>query len=122
MKYNIQKFAQIVGKVGADLQEQSQTISETSQGIDASTDVKIFIESNKSSNLVVSREKFKDYEDGMEMLGSSKVKKETQDMTFIIQDNYMTDAVGATHQEETKQNQRIRSENTQTQILQVLDQ
>ena len=58
MKFNIQKLSQIVGKIGADLQEYSSTIINASLVIDPATDAKIFIENNKSSNLVVSREKF----------------------------------------------------------------
>ena len=49
-------------------------MNNASQVIDAATDAKIFIECNKSSNLVVNHEKFKDYEDGMELLGSTKQK------------------------------------------------
>ena len=75
MKYNIQKFAQLIGKVGVELQVQSESLNHASQVIDAATDVKIFIECNKSSNLVVSHEKFNDYEDGIELLGAKKKKK-----------------------------------------------
>ena len=78
MKYNIQKLAQILGQVGVDLQEQSMSLNNASQVIDAATDAKIFIECNKSSNLVVSHEKFNDYEDGMELLGEAKKKKKQQ--------------------------------------------
>lgn len=39
---------------------------ETSQLINSATDIKIFIEHNKSSNLVVTKEKFMDFEDDIE--------------------------------------------------------
>ena len=64
--------------MGVDLQEQGETLNNASQVIDAATDVKIFIECNKSGNLVVSHEKFNDYEDGMEQLGQAKKKKKEQ--------------------------------------------
>lgn len=94
----------MVGKIGADLQEQSQTLHNTSQVIDSATDVKIFIECNKSSNLVVSREKFQDYEDGMELVGTNKPKVKTKNEAFIIDENYMANTVGAeSMQEESKE-------------------
>ena len=40
--------------------------------IDSATDIKIFIEQNKSANLVVSKEKFQDYNGDMSKTGLSK--------------------------------------------------
>lgn len=62
MKYNVQKFAHIMGKVGEDLIDQSTTMHDCSQTISSSTDVKIFIEHNKSVNPIVSKETFEDFE------------------------------------------------------------
>ena len=76
-------------------------MNNASQVIDAATDVKIFIECNKSSNLVVSHEKFNDYEDGMEQLGQAKKKKKEQKQTsiFVLDENYMSNAVNADPEE-----------------------
>ena len=61
MKYTMQKFAQIVGKVGEDLCDQCMTMHDASQMINSATDIKIFIEYNKSTNLVVAKEKFQEF-------------------------------------------------------------
>ena len=60
--------------------------------IDSATDIKIFIEQNKSANLVVSKEKFQDYNGDMSKTGLSKAQKLEQKMphhSFIVDDNYM---------------------------------
>ena len=43
----------------------------------------------------MSREKFQDYEDGMELLGTKKPRVKTKNEAFIIDENYMANAVGA---------------------------
>lgn len=52
-----------MGKVGETVCDQCLTIHDASQMINSATDIKIFIESNKSTNLIVNREKFEEYED-----------------------------------------------------------
>ena len=48
MKYNMQKFANIMGKVGEDLIDRSQNMHDSSLTISSETDIKIFIENNKT--------------------------------------------------------------------------
>ena len=94
MKYNMQKFAHILGKVGEDLCEQSTTIHDASQMINSQTDIKIFIEHNKSTNLVVNKEKFQDYQEGETKQSGLKLLQNTAERipttTFIIDENYMS--------------------------------
>ena len=59
--------------------------------INADTDVKIFIEYNKSSNLTVSKEAFEDFEQTAEekSLARSVAASQVSNTAFIIDDNYM---------------------------------
>ena len=45
------------------MQGSGENIFDASQMINSATDIKIFIEHNKSSNLVVTKEKFQSYVD-----------------------------------------------------------
>ena len=63
MKYNLQKFAHIFGKVGEAVCDKCMTLHDASQMITSQTDIKIFIENNKSTNLIINKEKFLEYED-----------------------------------------------------------
>ena len=92
MKFNMKKFAAIMSKVGDDMSNQYKTVQDSSKMIDSATDIKIFIEQNKSANLVVSKEKFQDYNGDMSKTGLSKAQKLEQKMphhSFIVDDNYM---------------------------------
>jgi len=95
MKYNMQKFAHIMGKVGEDLCDRSQTMHDVSQMINSATDIKIFIEHNKSTNLTVNREKFQDFEASEQhtTLHDSDVLNGGQTTTFFIDENYMNNNV-----------------------------
>ena len=75
MKFNMKKFAAIMSKVGDDMSNQYKTVQDSSKMIDSATDIKIFIEQNKSANLVVSKEKFQDYNGDMSKTGLSKSQK-----------------------------------------------
>ena len=91
IKYNMQKFAHIMGKVGEDKLDRTQSMHDCSQMINADTDVKIFIEYNKSSNLTVSKESFEDFEQTAEekSLARSAAASQVSNSAFIIDDNYM---------------------------------
>ena len=58
----MQKFASILGKVGEDICDQCTVMHDASQTINSATDIKIFIEQNKSSNMIVGKEKFQNFE------------------------------------------------------------
>lgn len=74
-----------------------------SQTINSATDIKIFIEQNKSSNMIVGKEKFQNFEpSAVQQLGLGKQSNSLDrvpNTAFIIDENYMAKTVG---QEETK--------------------
>ena len=73
--------------------------------INSTTDIKIFIEHNKSSNLTVNREKFQDFEASEQhtTLHDSNVLDGGQTTTFFIDENYMNNNVVLPKEESKKQ-------------------
>ena len=63
MKYNLMKFAQIVDSVGKAIHDRGENLSETADMVNSATDIKIFIDHHKSTNLVVNKERFMIYDD-----------------------------------------------------------
>ena len=63
MKYNLMKFSQIVDSMGKMIHDKGENLSDTADMIDSATDIKIFIEHHKSTNLVVAKERFMYYDD-----------------------------------------------------------
>ena len=63
MKYNLMKFSQIVDSLGKKIHEKGDGLSDVAEMINSTTDIKIFIEHHKSTNLVVNKERFMPYED-----------------------------------------------------------
>ena len=97
-----------MGKVGEDEIDQSQSMHDCSQMINAETDVKIFIEYNKSSNLTVSKEQFEDFEQTAEeqSLARSAAASQVNNNAFIIDDNYMARS-GATEEKKVQRNNQV---------------
>ena len=63
MKYNLMKFSQIIDSMGKMIHDKGENLSDTADMIDSTTDLKIFIDHHKSTNLVVNKEKFMYYDD-----------------------------------------------------------
>lgn len=113
MKYNIQKFAHILGKVGESVCDRCMTLHDASQMITSATDIKIFIETNKSTNLIVNKEKFEVYEDTSKELHPGLLTKSQKSEelgssgngrtnAFVIDENYMGNAMTGSQLEESK--------------------
>lgn len=99
MKHNMQKVASTIGKVGQDLQSSAENIFDASQMVNAATDIKIFIEHNKSSNLVVAKERFQSYDERQQVPSSGRTSsfkglvEEKFAANFVIDENYMSSTV-----------------------------
>ena len=63
MKYNMQKFGQIVDQLGKSVRQTGDELGDAADLISGVTDIKIFIEHHKSTNLVVNKERFMKYDD-----------------------------------------------------------
>ena len=63
MKYNLAKFAQIIDSMGKMIHEKGDALSDTADMVNGTTDIKIFIDHRKSTNLVVNKERFMFYDD-----------------------------------------------------------
>lgn len=57
------KFSQIIDSMGKMIHDKGENLSDTADMIDSTTDIKIFIDHHKSTNLVVNKEKFMFYDD-----------------------------------------------------------
>ena len=66
MKYNLMKFSQIVDSMGKMIHDKGENLSDTADMINSETDIKIFIDHHKSTNLVVNKERFMYYDDKQE--------------------------------------------------------
>ena len=63
MKYNLMKFAQILDSLGKMVHDKGDSLSDAADMINSTTDIRIFIDHHKSSNLVVNKERFMVYDD-----------------------------------------------------------
>ena len=63
MRYNLMKFSQIVDSMGKAIHDWGENLSETADMVNSATDIKIFIDHHKSTNLVVNKERFMSYDD-----------------------------------------------------------
>ena len=63
MRYNLMKFSQIVDSLGKAIHDRGENLSETADMVNSATDIKIFIDHHKSTNLVVNKERFMSYDD-----------------------------------------------------------
>ena len=63
MRDNLMKFSQIVDSMGKAIHDRGENLSETADMVNSATDIKIFIDHHKSTNLVVNKERFMSYDD-----------------------------------------------------------
>ena len=63
MKYNMQKFGQIVDQLGKSVRQTGDELGDAADLISGVTDIKIFIEHHKSTNMVVNKERFLHYDE-----------------------------------------------------------
>ena len=92
--------------------------------INSTTDIKIFIEYNKSANLIVTKEKFEEYEDTSTALkvvgqGSAAAAMDSSKLSnvFILDENYMANTIGVAPEESKRpQHSRTRSQQIGSQI------
>lgn len=50
MKFNIEKWARYLEQMGKEMKQTGEEIAQTAQMVNSDTDIRIFIDSNKSMN------------------------------------------------------------------------
>ena len=99
MQYNLQKFAMIMEQLGKVFKQSGAELSDASEVINSETDMKIFIEHHKSTNMVVNKERFLPYDDNMPVADLSQqalsksvasAAQETAPSNLVIMQDYMS--------------------------------
>jgi hypothetical protein len=98
VKFYLEKFASVTDQFGKEIRNRSDDITESADMVSGDTDIRIFIEHNRSENNGLVKEKFQGYDDIQEV-GTNKRASRKVDLSVPKKNNQASFAPGINIQE-----------------------
>eukprot|EP00347_Sterkiella_histriomuscorum_P016146 403354306 len=105
MKYNMEKFARYLEQMGKDMRSRGEDICQTIGMVSSETDLRIFIDTNKSQNQFIQRVPYDEFEQESSSKYKTKYARESKEITFeistvkssFIDENYIQNSLNDTN-------------------------